>query len=291
MNNENSKRGIFFAVISALLFALMSMSTQQLPRNISSSQISTIRGIITLIFLFPWIYSELPQLIHLKKTRSLWLRSLFGGVAVICYFYNLEHTSAANAKALSNTNPFYVVIFSWWLFKERLNRFEFTGLAILLSGAWLLAIGLKQNDRMIQWFVGNIGSFFTAMAYLSLKRASLKFSAHLIVFCFGISVTIVSALTPGQWSLPHGIDWFWLLLVGITGLLGQIYLTYSYINLKNSIAASLTLLQSVLLIFYDLIWTRRLDSWTEIAGNLLILIGVGAMLYIKATPPTQLKPV
>jgi drug/metabolite transporter (DMT)-like permease len=281
---ENERLGLLYGVVSAAMFSLMAIASQQLPSTISSSQISTFRGVFTAIALFPFALPHLSRLVDFKSTRAVWIRSISGGIAVICYFFNLEFSSAADAKALANTNPFYVAIFAWFLYRERLTRFEFVGLVILLYGAWLLAWNMNQDDSGLQWIVGNVGSFFTAIAFLSLKRASGKFPTLAIVFTFGVAVAVVSALVPGKWSWPDAQGWFWLCLVGATGLGGQIYLTQSYMNLKNTVASALTLLQSLLLIGYDLVWTGRLTSGVGLWGNLLILIGMALMIVWKKKP-------
>lgn len=278
MPPENENCGILYGVASAMLFSIMAVASQQLPASISSSQISTFRGLFTALVLLPVVYFDLKKVFDLKVTRSIWIRSISGGIAVICYFFNLEHTSAANAKALSNTNPLYVAAFAFLFYKEKLLRIEVMGLIVLIYGTFLLAWDLNQDGGKIQWFVGSIGSLFTAAAYLSLKRASQKFSPKLIVFCFGVAVAFVSALVPGQWSIPNREQLFWLFIVGGAGLGGQIYLTFSYMHLKNSVASALTLLQSLLLIGYDIAWSGRLVPGVGLWANSLILVGMMLMV-------------
>jgi drug/metabolite transporter (DMT)-like permease len=278
---ENERLGLIYGTLSALLFFGMAIATQALPHTISASQISTFRGLFTAICLLPLAAPHLKNLINLKLTRSIWIRSLSGGVAVICFFYNLAHISAADAKALSNTNPLYVAIFAYFLYRESLSPREFTGLVVLLYGAFLLSWNMTQGDSLDQWIVGNIGSFFTAIAYLSLKRASGKFPMHFIVFTFGIAVALVSVASPGSWAWPTPSQWFWLTVVGLCGLGGQIFLTYSYIHLKNTIASALTLIQSLMLISYDIFWTGRLKIDNGLWGNLLILAGMLMMIFWK----------
>mgnify|MGYP003390377276 CR=1 FL=1 len=293
MPPENEASGLLYGVVSAILFSVMAVASQQLPSSISSSQISTFRGLFTALALLPFVLPHLKKLFDIKATRSIWIRSISGGIAVICYFYNLEFTSAANAKALSNTNPLYVAIFAWFMYREKLSRIELAGLVVLVYGACLLAWNLNLNGSNTQWLVGCVGSFFTAVAYLSLKRASGKFTTPFIVFTFGVAVAIVSAITPGKWAMPNSTEFFWLSVVGAAGLGGQIFLTFSYMNLKNSLAAALTLLQSLMLIAYDLTWSGRLTSGVGLWGNCLILFGMALMVVFRkktlvvATPVLQ----
>jgi drug/metabolite transporter (DMT)-like permease len=262
----------------------MAIFVQQISSSVPASQISCFRGMFTVVGLFYFARPHIMSLLELKESRAVWFRSIAGAVAVLCYFWNTTQGSAAEAKALANINPLYVAIFSWLIFKEKLNPRELLGLIILILGALILVWNISQTKSEMIWIVGNLGAVFTGIAYLSLKRASGKFPAHAIVFCFGLCVMIVSALGPGDWSIPQGQDWRWLCLVGITGLSGQIFLTQSHLYLKNAIASSLTLLTSILLIFYDTILTQNLNTGYDLLGNIFILIGMGAMAFLKKKP-------
>lgn len=278
--------GYTAAILSAACFASMAMFVQQISPNVPASQISCFRGLFTVVGLFYFVRPHVLPLLDFKNSRSVWFRSIAGAIAVLCYFWNTTHGSAAEAKALANINPFYVAIFSWLFFKEKLNSRELAGLGVLITGALFLVWNISQTKSEVIWIVGNLGAVFTGIAYLSLKRASGKFPAHAIVFCFGLCVMIVSALGPGAWSVPNSKDWLYLVLVGLTGLSGQIFLTQSHLHLKNAIASSLTLLTSILLIFYDIILTQKMSTGYDLLGNILILVGMGAMTFWKKKPLT-----
>ena len=105
MQPENEGLGLLYGVVSAVLFSIMASASQQLPSTISSSQISTFRGLFTAIALFPYALPHLKKLLDFKLARSVWIRSISGGIAVICYFLNIELYIAADAHAQANTNP------------------------------------------------------------------------------------------------------------------------------------------------------------------------------------------
>lgn len=281
---RGNNKGIFFGISAAFVFAVMAVLSQMLPPHISSSQISTVRGILTAVCLLPFITKDWPQLLDYKLAKFVWIRSFAGGVAVAIYFFNLKYTSAANAKALANTSPFFAALFGWFLFQEHLSKKEIIGMFLLAFGAWFLAIELNRHSEDLQWIVGSVGSLFTAVAYLSLKKASAKYSPSLIVFTFGVAVALVSSLSPGSWGIPSSSELFILLLTGFCGLIGQVFLTYSYINLKNATASALTLMQSVFLIVYDLFWSGRLVVGAAFWGNILIFVGMTVMILAKEKP-------
>ncbi len=281
---HKTQLGLLCAILSAAAFAVMTILVQKTSSHIPASEISCFRGLFTVIGLLYFVRPNLKILLDFSESRSIWFRSIGGAIAVLCYFWNATNGPAAEAKALANTNPLYVAFFSWLIFKETLNKKELLGLLILVSGAWVLVIGMDGERSSIAWIVGNIGAFFTAIAYLSLKRASGKFPALVIVFCFGLCVMLVSSLGPGHWVLPRGFDWIYLSCIGLTGLAGQIFLTHSYIHLKNTVASAMTLLTSLCLIFYDIFWTHKLSLGIDLVGNFLILTGMALMIFWKRKP-------
>lgn len=268
----------------------MAVFVQQVGTNLPASQISFIRGLFTFCLLTPACYKKVGALARLKESKAIWFRSIAGAVAVLCYFYNTTHGSAAEAKALANINPFYVAILSWYFFGERLSRKEALGLGILLYGAGLLAWRMSSLGQNSQWLIGNFGALFTSVAYLSLKKASAKHPATLIVYCFGFCIMLISAFGPGDWIIPQSHDIIWLSLIGITGLMGQLFLTHSHIHLKNTVASSLTLLTSIILIAYDGIITLRLNN-TSLIGNSLILLGMAVLIVNRSRAKTTSGPI
>lgn len=273
--------GIISGILSALAFALMATSVQKVSTDIPIQEISFTRGLISFLFLIPMNLKHIP-LIFDTKAKYVWFRSMAGASAVICYFWNTSQGSAAEAKALGNISPLFVAIFSYLFYNERLSKKEFIGLSILITGAILLVVHIQGTQGNMVYLIGLLGSFFAGIAYLSLKQASANFSKTLIVLVFSFCVMIVSFLTPSKsWIMPHGIDLFWLLSVGIFGLLGQVLLTLSHLKLKNAVASSLTLLTLIFLILHEVIFLEVKLPEQSILSYLGIIFGMLMMVWSK----------
>lgn len=284
MPHNQYHKGMVSGCLSAVAFFLMTIISQRLSNTIPSTQLSTYRGLITAVLLSPFIFSKLHVITNLRTSHSAWLRSLFGAAAVCCFFINLQYTSAASAKALSNTSPIFVLIFAAATLKQKIDHKELASSGLIALGSVILAGILSNADGWQQTTIGVIGAIFTALAYITLKEATRKHSSNEIVFCFGICVAIVSWMVSSNWRTPTPTQYLTIFSIGLLGTVGQVLLTMSYKYLSNTTATALTLLQSVALVGYDIAMSS-FHGPLEILANTVILIGV----LITTTPVKMRK--
>ncbi|MGN0162612.1 MAG: EamA family transporter, partial [Candidatus Ornithomonoglobus sp.] len=64
---------------------------------------------------FMWHKGSLPGLIT---------RSVFGTMGILCNFYAIDHLLLADASMLNKLSPFFAVIFSFLILKERVTLFQ-----------------------------------------------------------------------------------------------------------------------------------------------------------------------
>jgi drug/metabolite transporter (DMT)-like permease len=87
----------------------------------------------------------LPIFVHrlrkngLKIPKTVILLPILGGVFTAfdhgTWNSSLRYTSAANATLLGNTAPLWVALFAWLVFRQKLRRLFWVGLALALGGA------------------------------------------------------------------------------------------------------------------------------------------------------------
>ncbi|XLM20532.1 DMT family transporter, partial [Chromobacterium piscinae] len=70
------------------------------------------------------------------------LLALFGIFGYnLCFFYGLQHVSAARASLIVALNPAMIALASFILLKEALPPVKLSGVALCLAGAGLVIIG------------------------------------------------------------------------------------------------------------------------------------------------------
>lgn len=228
------------ALLSAISFALMSFLVHCAPLSLPTHQVAFWRGFVGAIALLPWVWRSVPE--AFKRSGSiLWWRAIAGSISLLSFFYVLRYTQAPTARALSDLSAPIVVLGSLALLKERLKTHELIGIALLLFGGFQLHHGELSNLPSHVTWVGLLGAFAAATAYLSLKRATVRFSNLLVVWFFLSVSCMMSGLYPGEWASPTAEEWILLISIGVSGLLGQIFLTQSYATLPASLAAPLSI--------------------------------------------------
>jgi len=209
------------------------------PRGFPVEQMTLVRGIITVLGVLPFCYYDLWKYFR-PDASALWIRAFTGAVGLFLYYYTLQGTVAGNANFLFSSSPLFVSILSWIFLKEILSRREIAGIALIIFANVLLYIPNRGTMPLWVWETGVGGAVVSSFAYLSLGKATKRYTSSLIVFGFGAMSIAASVVVPGKpWLIPTADDWGYLVLAGFLGLIYQFLTTLSFAHLKNSIATSL----------------------------------------------------
>ena len=87
-----------------------------------------------------FILSRTPEKFHIRKESwpDLIRRSLYGTMGVILNFWAIDHITIADASVLNKMSPFFAIIMSAIILKEKATRKEWAIVAIAFFGAVLV---------------------------------------------------------------------------------------------------------------------------------------------------------
>ena len=129
-------RGIACLVLSAFCFALMSMFVH-LAGDLPSMQKSFFRNLVAaLAAVVLLLRAGEPFRIRRENLPYFLMRSIFGTMGVLCNFYAVDHLVLADASILNKMSPFFTVLFSWLILKEKVMPIQLS----LIFGAFLGSI-------------------------------------------------------------------------------------------------------------------------------------------------------
>lgn len=239
----NINRGILFIILSAFGFATMSLFIQ-LAGDIPVIQKCLFRNIVALMVAF-FVLVKNGEDFSIDKGdfKFLFLRSLVGTIGIFCNFYAVQNMILADASMINRLTPFFVIIFSCFVIKERVALWQiscviaaFIGavfiinpqiIASLLGGVY---ISSKLNSAAAM--VGVLGAMAAGLAYTTLRLLAIRgvkgpfivffFSAFSTLACLPFVVTNYVPMTSYQW--------FCLLATGVFASLGQFAVTAAYAN-------------------------------------------------------------
>ena len=133
MKLKNQYKGILYIILSAFCFALMDMFVR-MAGELPSIQKSFFRNFVAAVFACVILIKEKKSVsIGRESWGYLILRSLFGTLGILCNFYAVDHLALADASMLNKMSPFFAVVFSVLLLREKVSIPQIT----MVLGAFL----------------------------------------------------------------------------------------------------------------------------------------------------------
>lgn len=221
--------GIICIILSAFFFALMN-TLVKLAGDLPSVQKSFFRNIVAMMFAFIIMKRKGISVVPpVKDLPVLIARAFFGTTGIICNFYAIDHLLVADASILNKLSPFFVIIFSLLLLKEKIKPFQIICLLIAFTG--LMFIIRPSFSGSNGWtLVGLTGGIAAGAAYTFVRMLSQRgVKGEYIVFFFSAFSCIV--------TLPFVLMVFKsmtlrqvliLLATGFAGAGGQFSITAAY---------------------------------------------------------------
>ena len=135
---------ILYAVGSAVFAALTSILAKIGISSVDSNLGTAVRTIVVLVmaWLIVALKGKLPELKVLDKKELLFI-SLSGiatGVSWLCYYHAIQNGIVSVVVPIDKMSLLLTVIFSYFVFHERLSRKAVLGLILMLAGTLLMAV-------------------------------------------------------------------------------------------------------------------------------------------------------
>ncbi len=223
-------KAIIFLVISALFFAFMNMFVQ-LAGDVPTIQKTFFRNLIALFVASGALIRKKESPLPPKGARlDVLLRSAVGYIGVICNFYALGRLNISDASLLNKMSPFFAIIFSIFLLKEKANKVQWAIILAAFVGVLFVIKPTFSNAELLPSLIGFMGGMCAGCAYTFVRRAS-KHGAHgsCIVFCFSAFSCMASLpFVIFDYSPMTLYQLLMLIGAGLSAAVGQFCITAAY---------------------------------------------------------------
>lgn len=193
MNMKKQYKGIFYIILSAFCFSLMDMFVR-MSGDLPSIQKSFFRNIVAAVFACAFVLKDREAFQWKKGSgKYLILRSMFGTLGILCNFYAIDHLALADASMLNKMSPFFVVIFSFLLLKEKVTVTQ----TLLVIGAFLGSLFVVKptisNLDLVPSLIGLLGGLGAGAAYTMVRKlGTIGVKGPFIVFFFSTFSCVVT---------------------------------------------------------------------------------------------------
>ena len=278
-------KGYLFIILSAFSYSVMAVFVKLAGNELATVQIVFTRGVITLFLTYLIIRKKKVYPLGTNHTVLI-TRGVIGSVALYLVYESLHRFSLPEATVIQYLYPIFTALFASLLISEKfggLLYFSITGglvgVYIILDFPFLISNAISETDMMIALS----GAILTGLSYVMVRKAvTLKESPYVIMFYFPLfTVPISLFFLPGNWEMPTMLIWVYLVLVGITSQLGQLFLTYGYELLPASRAAMTSYIQVPFSVIAGIIIFNDQITYSFIIGTLMILFSI--FLIMKKT--------
>jgi drug/metabolite transporter (DMT)-like permease len=293
MVNSN-KSPLLFHPFILLIISILSVSISSIMIKFSDTPTSVAGmyrlffSVIIMLFFVPW---KMVRTTEMKKKdwTIVILAGLFLGLHFLFWMESLVYTAVASSMVILALQPLFVMIGSYFLFKEHVNLLTVFCLIVALMGSIVIAwgdIGISQN-ALIGDGLSLIGTFFASAYLLAGQKVSRKIDTNvysIFVFFIGGTVMLVYNLINNFSLINYDTsDWtYFLLLAIIPTIFGQ----YIFNFLLKSIGATTVSVgiigEPVLAIILAYLLLGETISSFQFLGSMMTLLGMGMYFWLKS---------
>ena len=253
---DGMNKGVLFMLISSFSFAFDGALAKTLSESMASIEIVFFRNGVTMLLVLFSLYKTRPKQKG-GKPFLLLFRALIGFSAMMAFFFLKEKIGWKG----------WCAIF-----------LGFIGIVLVMKPSGLM---LSKTD-----IFGLLSGLGAALAYTSVRELNKTYDARVIVLAFVFTGTLLPACFMllsevftsssldfmfSSFVMPQGVAWLYILLMGIAGAIGQLYMTKAFGATKAGVVGA----AGYSIIFFSLIIGVILgDALPDFVGLFGILLVV-----------------
>lgn len=282
----NPLKGIALKLGSVTMFVIMAAFIKATADHIPPGEAVFFRSFFALPVILGWLWMRGDMSTGLKvasKMGHFW-RGFVGTAAMGMMFTGLGLLPLPEVTAIGFAAPILTVIFAAMFLGESVGVVRLGAVALGLCGVLVvlsprLSAFSGESVQTLQAMgavVVLMGAICAALAQIYIRRLVATEQTSAIVFYFSITSSILALTTlPFGWVVPSLWEAALLVLSGLIGGFGQIFLTSAYRNADASVVAPFDYASMLLALLIGYFVFAEVPTMTMLGGaGLVILAGV-----------------
>ena len=275
-------KGILYVVVAAFGFSMMSLFVK-LSGDLPAFQKAFFRNFIALLFILAMMRREKISFRPEKgNIPALFGRCFCGTVGLLCNFYAIGQLNLSDANMLNKLSPFFAIVFSIFLLREKPNLVQVLGVLVAFGGSVCIIKPSFDNPQALPALAGALGGLgagaaYTFVRYLGARgengsRIVFYFSAFSCLVCLPLLLLDYEPLSARQL--------IYLLLAGAFACVGQLGITKAYVCAPAKEISVYDYTQVLFAAALGFFVFGEVPDWLSVLGYMLICgAGVGMFLY------------
>lgn len=281
---SQKSKGILYIMAAAFGFAMMSLFVK-LAGDLPAFQKAFFRNFVALIFIFIMMLREKVSFIPPKEhIPDLLGRSFFGTMGLLCNFYALGKLNLSDANMLNKLSPFFAIIFSIFLLKEKPKFAQIIGVTVAFTGSLFIIKPGFDNPQVLPAVAGLLGGMGAGIAYTFVRRLGQKQenSRRIVFFFSAFSCLLCLPFLIIEYEHMRALQLLYLILAGTFACIGQLGITKAYICAPAREISVYDYTQVIFAAVLGFFVFGDIPDWLSILGYILIIgSGVAMFFYNK----------
>ncbi len=276
--------GVKYMLIASFTFAIMGAFAKLSSQHMSSLEVVFFRNIAGVI-LIGFAVIKKPMVHVGGKPWLLFFRGFMGFTALLAFFYNIANIPLGDAMTFSKTSPIFTAIFAWLFLREKLSLKAWGAIGVGFIGILLITqptgVAFSKYDTL-----GIFSGIGAALAYTSIRELRNYYDTRAIVLSFmgvgTIGPIILFLISPyihmpeldfllGEFVMPQGIVWFYVLGMGVFATISQLLMTKAYGETKAGIVGAVSYTNIIFSIAVGVLLGDYLPNFITACGICLII--------------------
>lgn len=287
-HRADRRLGILFIICSAFCFALMNLFIR-LAGDVPTLQKCFFRNFFAMLIAgFSLLRTKTPLRIGKGNLRYLLVRSVAGGLGMVCNFYAVDHLAISDASMLNKLSPFFAMLFSAILLHERVSLPEWASVLCAFGGA-MLVVKPQFGLSSLPAAAGFLGGLGAGLAYANVRKLGVRGENSMIIVAFFSAFTTLM-LTPSlllHFQPMSAKQWCFLILTGMSAAGGQIFITKAY---AKAPAKEISVFDFSIVLFAAVLgylFLGQIPDWLSVAGYIIIIGTAVLKWYLLSRMPNR----
>lgn len=282
--------GVAMKVASTAFFAVMMALVKIVSERLPLGEVVFARSFLGLIPVLVWLWylRQLPSALKTKRLGGHFMRAFAGTISMFFWFGSLARLPLPDATAINYAAPLLTTALAAILLGEVVRAYRWSAVTVGFMGVLVV---LSQHFSGLDHFASNEGSVgammalgsatFAALAMISIRRLSGTEHSGAIVFYFMTSASLLSLVSlPFGWVVPSMSDMCLLVVIGLLGGFGQVFLTLSYRYAEASVIAPFDYASMIWVILLGFFIFGEVPTSAVIIGS-VIVVGAGVFVILR----------
>ena len=259
-------------LISTLAFACMNSTVKYLS-DVSTYQIVFFRSLGSLFFTFGFLLKNGIPIIG-KNNKLLICRAIVGATSMLFFFMSVKYLSIGTAVSLRYVAPIFASVFAVFLLKEKIKSLQWLFFLISLLGVFVLK-GFDDQLNTIGLILVMLASLLSGLVYVIINKIGKSEHPIVIVNYFMVFATLLGGvLSINNWITPARNEWLFLMLLGVFGYFGQIYMTKAFQTASTNIVAPIKYFEVIYTATFGVFIFGEIYTFWSLFGISLIIGGL-----------------